>query len=194
MEEMQDRLMQAEKLNAIGLLASGVAHEVRNPLGIIKQSVEFLEGKMPLADKNISDVFHIIQKNIERSANIVRSLVEFSTASILEKRPEDINSILESALSLVQYQPEFENIEVVKEMGKDLPRLMIDKNRMEQVFINIFLNAMQAMPKGGKIFVRSYLTRLNRLNNGVGNRKEDNFKLGEKAAAIEIEDTGISVT
>lgn len=192
-KEMQDQIIQAEKLNAIGLLASGVAHEVKNPLGIIKQSVEFLEGKMPLADKNISDIFHIIQKNIKRSDNIVRGLIEFSTISVLEKKPEDINSILRSALSLVQYQTKLENIEIAKEMGKDLPRPLVDKNRMEQVFINIFLNAMQAMPKGGRISVRSYLTQLNQSNNGIGNRKEDNFKLGEKAAVIEIEDTGIGI-
>lgn len=194
LKEMQDMLIQAEKLNAVGQLASGIAHEVRNPMGIIKQGVDYLEGKLPSSEKNISEVFQMIKDNIERSDNIIRTLVDFSRASKLQKKLENINSILESSLILIQHRVKLEDIKIVKELEKGLPKILVDKGKLEQVFINIFLNAIQAMPRGGKLFICSYLTQLNEPKNGVGGRSEDHFKLGEKAVVAEIEDTGAGIS
>jgi signal transduction histidine kinase len=186
----QEQLAQAEKLNAVGRLASGVAHEVKNPLGIIRQGIDYLEDKLPPSEKDVFEVFQMMKSNIDRTDRIVRLLLDFSRASKLEKRLEDANSILETSLTLVSYKVNEGNVEVVKEFEKDLPKISVDKGRLEQVFINLFLNAVDAMPKGGKISVRSYLTQLTRLSSGIGRRSEDHFSLGEKAVMIEVEDTG----
>ncbi|MDP3732440.1 MAG: ATP-binding protein [Candidatus Omnitrophota bacterium] len=194
LKEMQDVLVQSEKMNAIGQLASGVAHEVKNPLAIIKQGIDYLEGKLPSLQEHVSEAFQMIKSNIDRANNIINALVDFSRATSLQKTLEDINSILESSLILIQYRVRLEGIEVVKELGKDLPKILADKNKLEQVFINILLNAIEAMPQGGKLFIRSYLKQLNQPKNGVGRRGEDHFKVGEEAVVVEIEDTGVGIS
>lgn len=194
LKDAQDQLIQSEKFNAVGRLASGVAHEVKNPLGIIKQSAEYLEGKLLPSEKNAPGALQMIHDNIKRADTIIRVLLDFSRASKLEKKPEDINSILESSLVLIQHSPMLENIKIIRELGKDLPDVLVDKSKMEQVFINILLNAVQAMPEGGNLFLRTYRSRLNELKNGMGASGENYFKPGEEVLMIEIEDTGVGIT
>ncbi len=193
LQELQDTLIQAEKLNAIGQLASGVAHEVKNPLGIIMQSVEYLEGKLLPSEKNAPEALQIIKNNIKRADNIIRVLLDFSRVSKLEKKPEDINSILENSLVLIQHRVVLENIKITRELGKGLPNILVDKSKLEQVFINIFLNALQVMPEGGNLFLRTYQAKLSKPKKGVGAREEDYFRLGENVLMVEIEDTGTGI-
>lgn len=190
---MQDQLIQAEKLNAIGQLASGVAHEVRNPLSIILQGVEYLEMKMPHKEASTLEALSMIKDSVKRADNIISLLFDFSKAARLNLMPEDINSTLESSISLVETKVKSANINIIKELKKNILKTLIDKNKMEQIFINLLLNAIQAMPEGGKIFIRSYDKRLDMPCNGIGKRKEDHFKIGEKAVIVEIEDTGIGI-
>ncbi len=194
LQEAQDMLIQAEKLNAVGRLASGVAHEVKNPLGIIIQGVNYLEKRLASSEHDVSEVFGMIKSNVKRADDIVRGLVDFSRATKLELKPEDVNSILEDSLLLVQYKFRLENIKVVKEIKEDLPKVSVDKRRMEQVFVNIFLNALQAMPDGGKLSLRTYLTQIDEPRDGAGRRNGDNFKLAEKSVIVEIEDTGRGIS
>ncbi len=194
LQVMQDTLIQAEKFNAIGRLASGVAHEVKNPLGIIKQSAEYLKGKLLPLEKNAPEALRMIEENIERADKIIRELLDFSRASKLEKKPEDINSILESSLVLIQNSPMLANIKIIRELNSDLPRVLVDKGKMEQVFINLLLNAVQAMPEGGNLFLRTYQMRLSEPKNGLGASGENFFNAGEDVLAIEIEDTGEGIS
>jgi len=189
----QDQLIQAEKLNAVGQLASGVAHEVRNPLGIIVQGINFLEKKFPAGGNEIVKVLAMIKDSVQRADSIVASLLDFSRATSLGLQAEDINSILTNCLNLIKNQPELKNIEIIYQIAPSIPKVLVDKNRIEQVFINILLNAIQAMPQGGKLVIRSYEKQLNEVKNGIGNRKSDHFKLGEKAVVIEFEDTGMGI-
>lgn len=193
LQDLQDTLIQAEKLNAIGRLASGIAHEVKNPLGIIKQGAEYLEGKLLPSDKNAPEVLRMIQDSIKRADDIIHVLLDFSRVSKLEKKPEDINFILENSLVLIQHEATLGNIKIIRELGKGLSDVLVDKSKMEQVFINIFLNAIQAMPGGGSLFLRTYQAKLSEPKNGVGERAEDYFKRGEMALMIEIEDTGMGI-
>lgn len=194
LQVMQETLIQAEKFNAIGRLASGVAHEVKNPLGIIKQSAEYLKGKLLPLEKNAPEALRMIEENIERADKIIRELLDFSRAAKLEKKPEDINSILENSLVLIQHSPMLANIKIIRELGNDLPKVLVDKGRMEQVFINLLLNAVQAMPEGGKLFLRTYRLRLSEPKNGMGASGENYFNSGEDVLLIEIEDTGAGIS
>ncbi len=193
LKETQNQLIQSEKLSAIGQLASGVAHEVRNPLSIILQGVEYLEIKIPPKETPAREALSMIKDSVKRADKIISLLFDFSKAARLNLMPEDINSILESSINLVETKVKFMNIDIVKETKKDIPKTMIDKNRMEQVFINLLLNAIQAMPEGGKVIIRTYEKRLEAPANRVGERKEDYFKVGEKAVIVEIEDTGTGI-
>ncbi len=193
LKEMQNMLIQAEKLNAVGQLASGVAHEVKNPLGIIMQGVGYLARHLP-KEKRDQDVLNMIKANIKRADNIICTLVDFSRAAVLNPQPEQINPILENSLLLIQHRIKLEEIEIIKDLEDGLPKVFVDKGKMEQVFVNIFLNSIQAMPHGGKLIIRSYLTQMKELKNKVGRRNEDRFKIGEKAIIVEIRDTGMGMS
>jgi signal transduction histidine kinase len=187
----QGQLIQDEKLNAVEQLASGVAHEVKNPLAIIMQSADYLADNLPAEHK---DILLMITNNVKRVDNIIRALVEFSRVIKLNIIPEDINLIIESSLILIQQQTDFENIKITKELQTGLPKVLVDNNKMEQVLVNIFLNAIQAMPRGGNLFIRTYITEFNTLGDRIGRRSGDVFKIGEKAVVIEIEDTGVGIS
>jgi signal transduction histidine kinase len=193
LKETQNQLIQAEKLSAIGQLASGVAHEVRNPLGIILQGVNYLENRISAGDQDIFETLGMIKSSIMRADKIINALFDFSKAGSMDSKPEDVNSILEVSLNLVKAKFKFKNIEIVMETKKDIPMISADKNKLEQVFINILLNAVQAMPDGGKIIIRSYDKKLEEAKNGIGKRNEDYFKIGELAVIVEIEDTGVGI-
>lgn len=188
-KEAQDQLVQAEKLNAIGLLASGVAHEVKNPLGIIIQGINYLQAKLPDSKGDINSTFSMMMESANRANRIVNTLLDFSKAKKLELKLEDINTILEGALELVKANIKFEKININIEKKKNIPHIFVDKNRLEQVFVNLIMNAIQAMSKGGKISIRSYDKILSEPKQGIYGRN-DYFKVGEKVLVIEIADTG----
>jgi len=192
LKEMQDKLIQAEKLKAIGQLASGVAHEMRNPLGIIMQGVAYLEQIISPEAKDPRETLAIVKESAQRADRIVVSLLDFSRATKLELHPEYIDSILESSLSLVK--TELKNIEVVREIQKDLPRVLVDKNKLTQVFINLFVNAIQAMPEAGKLTIRSFVKQLKEVNNSMDGKLGDYFVAEEKVVIVEIEDTGTGIS
>ncbi len=194
LQALQDALIQAEKFNAIGRLASGVAHEVKNPLGIIKQSAEYLKGKLLPSEKNAPEALRMIRDNIERADNIIRVLLDFSRAAKLEKQPEDINTVLENSLVLIKHIPSLEKIEIIREMGSGLPKVLVDRVKMEQVFINLFINAVHAMPNGGKLLLRTYQLRLKELRKGMITSGENSFKLDEDVVLVEVEDTGTGIS
>jgi len=193
LKEIQEQLIQAEKLNAVGQLASGVAHEVRNPLSIILQGVDYLESKTPATSGDVFEVLAMLRENIKRADKIVNDLLDFSRAAHLNLAPADLNLVIESSLDLVRTRSRFDNIIIIKDLKKDMPLVLADKNRLEQVFINILLNAVQAMPQGGSIIVRSYDKKLEEIRNGIGKRAQDSFYFGELAAIVEIEDTGCGI-
>lgn len=194
LQTLQDALIQAEKINAIGRLASGVAHEVKNPLGIIKQSAEYLEGKLVSTEKNAPEALRMIRDNIERADNIIRVLLDFSRATKLDRKLEDMNSILENSLILIQHKASTQKIRINRELEKNLPKVLVDKGKMEQVFINLLFNAIQAMPDGGDLFLRTYQLRWNKPKNEVGVLGESHFNHGDNVIAVEIEDTGVGIS
>jgi signal transduction histidine kinase len=174
LKEMQDKLTQMEKLKAIGQLASGVAHDMRNPLGIIIQGVSYLEQLIPPAEKEQLETLTMIMDSAQRADGIVASLLDFSRATKLELRPEDINSVLENCLNLVK--TELKHIKVTRQFQEGLPKIPVDKNKLMQVFINLFMNAAHAMPENGELTIRSFL------------------KKAEEIIVVEVEDTGTGIS
>ena len=174
LKEMQDKLTQMEKLKAIGQLASGVAHDMRNPLGIIIQGVSYLEQLIPPDEKEQLETLTMIMDSAQRADGIVASLLDFSRATKLELLPEDINSILESCLNLVK--TELKHVKVTRQIQEGLPKVPVDKNKLMQVFINLFVNAAHAMPGSGELTIRCFL------------------KKAEEVIIVEIEDTGTGIS
>ena len=194
LKETQAQLIQADKLYAVGQLASGVAHEVRNPLAIILQGVNYLESKLSNMEIDIQEILSVLKESVKRADKIINALLDFSRATILDLQSENINNILESSLSLIRNHLANKNIEITTEAKPGIHRALVDKNRLEQVFINILLNAIQAMPGGGRITIRSYDKQLGNVKHGIGGKEVDKLQLGNNIVVVEIEDTGEGIT
>ena len=189
----QSQLIQAEKLESIGTLAAGVAHEVRNPLQTILAGVDFLCLHAARRRETVPMVLTEMRDAIRRADSIVRELLEFSATNHPDVRDEDLNAIARHSLNLMQYELKKHHITLAQELATDLPMLQLERNKIQQVFINLFLNAVEAMPDGGTLAVRTYarplageqLTALS----GASSRSGP----GETLVIAEIEDTGAGI-
>jgi len=193
LKETQFQLIQAEKMEVVGRLASAVAHEVKNPLAVIIQGVEYLLGKIDSKDENVQLTLQYIKEAVERADNIVEGLLDFSSSSRLNIEKANINEVVEKSISLMRHIFDEGNIEIIQDFSIEIPDILMDKNKIEQVFVNIFMNSVQAMPDGGKITVRTYIDKFTEPKHAVGRRKEDIFSLGETVVIAEISDTGPGV-
>jgi len=173
----QFQIIQAEKMETVGKLASGIAHEVKNPLAIILQSVEYLVKNLSSDDKNVSLTLGYIKSAVKRADNVVRGLLDFSGSARLDINSCNLNTVIERALLLMKHQFDKYHIRVAEQLKEDLPSIEVDDNRIEQVLVNLFLNAVIAMPDGGKLTVKSYC--------------ETDGK--ENVVIVKIEDTGAGI-
>ncbi|MBU1925519.1 MAG: response regulator [Candidatus Omnitrophica bacterium] len=182
LKEAQAQLIQAAKMQVVGGLASGVAHEVKNPLAIILQGVEYLEKRIRDKDETIVKTLGYIKDAIVRADKIVHGLLDFSSISELEIMEHDINEVIEKMLMLSKHQFDKHHIQVVRELAPAMPKLKIDRNRIEQVLLNLVINAVNAMPEGGKLRVRTYI------KSSPGTNLGDN-----KYGVVEIQDSGTGI-
>jgi len=193
LQQAQAQLIQAEKLETVGRLASGIAHEVKNPLAIILQGIEYLSRKAAPADEGVGAVITDMTEAVTRADSIVKELLDFSGASQLEKKTQDIIPVIEKALLLIKHNLDKFHIEVFRDFPEGLPRATIDANKLEQVFINIFENATHAMEKGGRLSITLFAKRVSEEDEGVGKRKADFLRPGEEVLVVRVEDTGTGI-
>jgi two-component system NtrC family sensor kinase len=149
---MQVRVAQSERLASLGMLAAGVAHEVNNPLGAILTLTALTLEDMQKDDPNRGNLEEVVRQSA-RCRDIVRGLLDFSRQSKTEKELVDVNKIIEETLALVAKQAQFFNVNIIRNCDPDLPWVMGDQSQLQQVFMNILMNAVQAMDERGTITV-----------------------------------------
>jgi signal transduction histidine kinase len=193
LKEARAQLIQAEKMEIVGRLASGIAHEVKNPLAIILQGMEYLARKIPSQQEDLIATFKFMSEAVSRADNIVKGLLDFSGVSLVERQSQEIIPIVEKSLILMKHSFDLNHIEVIRDFKENLPLVNVDKNKIEQVFLNLFENAAQAMAKGGKLKVGIRAEKVSENDEWVGKRKEDVFHPGEEIIKMEIEDTGTGI-
>jgi signal transduction histidine kinase len=154
LKQVQEELIRAEKLASIGRFAAGVAHEVGNPLAAILGYTSILE-EGGVNQEDTKDYLKRIEKEIGRINKIVRELLDFARPSRQEAHDVEINKVIENALSLASYQKNFRNVKTDLELQADLPLIRGDKSQLSQVFVNIIMNAVDAMPEGGILRIRT---------------------------------------
>ena len=154
LKQAQEELIRTEKLASIRRFAAGVAHEVGNPLGAILGYTSILE-KNGIDREESKDYLKRIEKEIERINRIVRELLDFSRPSKFEIHDVDLNKAVENTLSLISYQKNFKNVETRLELQPNLPMIKGDESQLSQVLINIILNGIDAMPKGGTLEIHT---------------------------------------
>jgi signal transduction histidine kinase/FixJ family two-component response regulator len=152
LEETQAQLIQSEKLASIGELAAGVAHEINNPLGVMLGFTQVMLKKLPDKDPLCKPLTSIEREGL-RCKKIIQGLLDFSRRSTPTFAPADLNNVVESACQLIEHQIAINNVEIVKGYAPNLPQIEADTNQLQQVFVNLIINAYHAMPKGGQLRV-----------------------------------------
>jgi len=175
LRETQEQLIRSERLAAIGQLAGGVGHELRNPLGAIKNAVYYIKGKVANSElgqqePRVTEFLDIMDDEINSSNKIINDLLGFSRVGKPAVSLARIDKVINDALT---HTPIPENIELTKKMDAGLPEAEIDTDQIHQVLVNVIMNAVQAMPEGGKLT--------------IGARQEDKF------LEVEISDTGYGI-
>lgn len=170
----QLQLMRSEKLAALGRMAAGIAHEINNPLTGVLMYGHLILKKLPEDSQERRDMEIIVQETT-RCREIIKDLLDFSRESIPEMQPANINDIIDKAVSIIDKQVYFEKVDIVKNYSEGIGKIMADVNQLEQVFINLALNGVEAMPDGGTLTI------------------ETKPSYDNKNIIIKISDTGIGI-
>ena len=181
LQKMQSQLMEAEKMSVLGRLSSSMAHELRNPLGAIKNAIYYIRDvltPLPLMteDPSIGEFLDLVDKEIKGATRIITDLLDFSRGVTVVRQSVDLNATLHHVRNGLEIPP---SIQVVEEYAHDLTPMSLDADRMRQVFSNLCVNALQAMPKGGRLVLRS--------GQETGRRDKRDI------AFVEIEDNGVGI-
>ena len=158
-EQLKDvtrqQIGQSEKLASIGRLAAGIAHEINNPLTGVLTFAHLLHEKKSMTDEDRDDL-HVIIRETTRVREIVRGLLDFARESVSEKKNLNLNEVIEQTTRLVQSQKEFKKIQIILNLQSNLTPVSGDKNQLQQVLLNLSLNACEAMPDGGTLTLSTY--------------------------------------
>jgi signal transduction histidine kinase len=159
--DVEEQLRQNEKLSALGLLAAEVAHEIRNPLTVMKLLYHSLDLKFPASDPRAKDT-RIIEAKIEHLNKIVEQILDFARTTEPKLAPVNLNELVDELGLLVRHKLANQNIKLIRDLQSDLPPVMGDAPQLEQAFLNLILNAAEAMPDGGTLTIKSREIRLPR--------------------------------
>ncbi|MEW6296161.1 MAG: ATP-binding protein [Thermodesulfobacteriota bacterium] len=172
-KRLESQLIQSEKMAAIGQLAAGIAHEIRNPLGIILNALYDLGEILDTDNPEVWEDLRIAKDEIVRAQEIINTLLEFSRESRAEMEEVNLNDLLRKTLQLMHKYLQTNNVKVVTSLGK-VGTCLANQNALRQVFLNLITNAVQAMPEGGELRLRTQRT-------------------ANKSVLIEVSDTGIGI-
>jgi signal transduction histidine kinase len=195
LREAQEQLIRKEKLAVLGQMAGGVGHELRNPLGAISNAIYFLNMVLEEPDPEVKETLEILQKEVKTSEGIISSLLDFARAKPPTRRKVDINNVVQEALSRIAVP---ENVEVVSQLDEALPIILADPDQLRQVFGNLVLNAIQSMPDGGQLVVKSEApspewVAVSFTDTGVGIPEENLGKLFEPLFTTKAKGVGLGL-
>jgi len=151
--QTQEQLVQSEKLAAIGILAAGIAHEIKNPLAIITMGTEYIRSVIGENDM-LQEVADKLKRAALRADTIVKGLLSYTRQSPLTLKEWDITTLIDETLTFTEHELQRKNIEVVRKYADNLPPVQVDANQIKQVFVNLLMNGVDAMPDGGRLTIR----------------------------------------
>jgi len=150
----EEQTVQNEKLTSLGLLAAGVAHEVNTPLAVISNYIQILAKQLPSGDPRHQLIEKVVKQTF-RASEIVNNLLNFSRTGATEFSEVNLNAVVEEALALVAHPFRTSHVRVTRNLQQELPPVLGSTNKLQQVFLNLFLNSRDAMPSGGSVEVRT---------------------------------------
>ncbi|MHB8862218.1 MAG: sensor histidine kinase [Pirellulaceae bacterium] len=154
LKRAQAQIIRSEKLSSVGLLAAGVAHELNSPLTGILTFAHVLAKQMPAGSEE-QQRLQMIAKQAERCATIIRQLLDLSRERRPEKELHDLSALLDQSIALCEHQPRFAAIRIERDDDPAIAQVLVDAGQMQQVFVNLLVNAAEAMPAGGQLMIRT---------------------------------------
>jgi len=180
LKQSQDTLRRADRLSSLGLLTAGLAHEIRNPLVAIRTFTQLLPERYD--DAEFREGFQgLALKEVDRICGLINDLLSFARPSKPNFAPENVSDVVDNIARILETQAKEKGVAIVREFGENLPKVWIDREQMKQVFMNLILNAIQAMKEGGSIGIATRSITRN------GAEPSGEF------VQIEIRDTGIGI-
>ena len=180
LKQSQDTLRRADRLSSLGLLTAGLAHEIRNPLVAIRTFTQLLPERYD--DAEFREGFQgLALKEVDRICGLINDLLSFARPSKPNVAPENVNDVVENIARILETQAKEKGVVILREFGENLPKIWIDREQMKQVFMNLILNAIQAMREGGSINISSRSISRN------GAEPAGDF------VQVEIRDTGVGI-
>lgn len=185
-------LMQAEKMESLSRLSAGIGHEVKNPLGQILLGVDFLAAALP-PDETWKMVLGDVKAAALRVETVINGMLDFAAPNQMRMLPQELPSILRRTLLLMKTDLLAHHIEVECKFADDLPPVRMDRNKMEQVFVNLVSNAIQAMDGGGRLTISVFATVMSAVERDEGSKLRERFREGDSAVVVEFSDTGCGI-
>jgi two-component system NtrC family sensor kinase len=182
LKDIQDSMIQSEKMASLGKIAAGVAHEINNPLTSILINTHLMMEKTSKKSP-FQENLNMIAEETLRCSDIVKGLLEFARQNPPQKSYVDINEIVNTVTGILEKQVTLKNIKILKDMKADLPLIQVDASKIKQVFWNLIINAAEAMPEGGTLTISSRLSKSEQLieieflDTGIGISDEQKKKL-----------------
>lgn len=200
LKESQEQLLRAEKLTSLGQLAASIAHEINNPLAGVLVYTQLLSKKVTRDAFKKEEALGYLSKmesEVGRCSRIIRNLLDFARQTEPMLRLVDVNQVIEQVLAMVGHQAQLQNVEVVKEFSPSLPKVTADFDQLQQIFTNLTLNAIQAMPEGGRLTLRSSAVdgevRVDVQDTGCGIAKENMGKLFTPFFTTKVKGKGVGL-
>lgn len=196
LRETRDQLVVSEKLASLGKMAAGVAHEINNPLTSILLHTHLL---LERPGEDVERTLNLIADETTRCAGIVKGLLEFARQTPSQAVPTDINDVIDRIVLLLEKQAAVRNIRIERILDRSLPAIEVDKNKIQQVFFNLAINACEAMPAGGTLVIASLMSRdgihieITFTDTGVGISKENIPRLFDPFFTTKTLGTGLGL-
>jgi len=193
LRKTQLELIQAEKLESVGRLAAGVAHEVKNPLAVLQLGLDYLAIAVGTGDEAVAEAIGEMDAAIKKADKVIKGLVDFSRFDRLELKGQPLNPIIDEALNLVRHEIMKGHVTVESRLSPALSPVALDRGKIQQVFINLFINAVHAMEGGGKLTVATSQRPLAEEDLEGFPTPPGRFAPGDNVIIAEIIDTGSGV-
>lgn len=190
--DTQLQLIQAEKLDTIGTLAAGVAHEVKNPLAIIQLGIEYIATNKNI-DNELVGVIEDIENAVIRADSVIKSLLNYTATTQLKFDITDINPVVSESLSLLKHEILKKKIKLTIKLENNLPQVEIDQNKIQQVLVNLIMNAIHAMDVNGVLTIKTYTKPVEEISDYKSLSSTDKHLIGNNVVVIETQDTGTGI-
>jgi len=191
-KRMEELMVRVDKLASLGELSAGIAHEIRNPLAGMKTSIQVLAKKLTSPSQQV--LIEGVLSEINRLNAIVTDLLKFSGPSPTFPGPVDLKIVLKKTLDLLMEKTKNLNIKIIQNYDHKLPSAFLDKEQIQQVFLNLMLNAVKAMPKGGTLTISMKVVRdQDRIKEKITRSFDPGFSMENQFMAVSFTDTGSGI-